>query len=165
MDKLEYGKIMAIQESATKKLLNYIGNFLKKEKFLTNIDFDYPEIDEERTMIAFNIWLSLDYKTKDGKNFIEHLLEEKSDTLTNLEKEVLIERNKCHISIYKINSIKGDLIYIEDVILKEKCVLDEPELSKLVNPSDLVFGRVATVLSYKKFIGDISFLPKFVEDI
>lgn len=164
MDKLEYGKIMAIQESATKKLLNYIGNFLKKEKFLTNIDFDYPEIDEERTMIAFNIWLSLDYKTRDGKNFIEHLLEEKSDTLTNLEKEVLIERNKCHISIYKINSIKGDLIYIEDVILKEKCVLDEPELSKLVNPSDLVFGRVATVLSYKKFIGDISFLPKFIED-
>lgn len=159
MGKLDYEQIMAIQENATRKLLNYIDDFFQKEKTIDSIEFYYPDFDERRTRMAFNVWISLDYKTKYGKNFIEHFLEEESHKLDDLEKEVLIERNKSHISLFEIKNINGDLMYVEDIFSNTHHIVWEPELSQIVEKSELIFGRVAKVIVYEKFVGDISFLP------
>lgn len=159
MGKLDYEQIMTIQENATRKLLNYIDDFFQKEKTIDSIEFYYPDFDERRTRMAFNVWISLDYRTKYGKNFIEHFLEEESHKLDDLEKEVLIERNKSHISLFEIKNINGDLMYVEDIFSHTHHIVWEPELSQIVEKSELIFGRVAKVIVYEKFVGDISFLP------
>lgn len=165
MINLSYDEIIDIQESATKKLLDYMDRFFKKEDNVKKVNFYYPDFDEKRTRIAFNVWSSLDYVTNNGKNFIELLLENEGGNLTEFEKQVLIERNKCHITLFQIIEIKGEMIYIEDLILRKKHALWEPDISKIINKSELIFGRVAQVLSHEKFVGDISFMPEFGKDM
>ena len=165
MINLSYDEIMDIQESATKKLLDYMDRFFKKESKINTVNFYYPDFDEKRTRIAFNVWSSLDYIAKHGKNFIELLLENEGGSLTEFEKQILVERNKCHITLFQIIEIKGEMIYIEDLILRKKHALWEPDVSKIINKSELIFGRVAQVLSHEKFVGDISFMPEFCKDM
>ena len=76
------------------QIIKHTGEFVKRDKILDSIEFYYPDFDEQKAKIAFNVWISIDYRTDYGKSFIEHMLEEKSSYLTNLEKEILIERNK-----------------------------------------------------------------------
>lgn len=165
MINLNYDEIMFIQENATKKLLTYIDKYFQREKNFNSIEFYYPDFDEKRTRMAFNVWISLDYKTKYGKYFIEHFLEESGEVLTEDEKEILIERNKSHISLFEIQNIKGDLIYVEDVLTGKKHIVWEPELCNIVDNSELIFGRVSKVFIYEKFVGDISFLPDFCKNV
>ena len=164
MIKLSYSQVMGIQESATKKLLDYIDRFLQRENGISTIDFCYPNFDKRRTRVAFNVWVSLDYKTKYGKNFIEHFLEEEPYRLDKYEKIILEERNKSHISIYEIKNIQGDLIHVEDLLLRKEHLVWEPELSKFIDKNELVFGRVANVIVGEKFVGDVNFLPNFLKD-
>lgn len=161
MKKLDYEQIMSVQESATKKLLNYIDTFFQRENNIKTIPFYYPDFDERRTSTAFNVWISLDYITKYGKNFIEHFIEDSPDKLNDLEKEILLERNKSHISLYEIKNIKDDLMYVKDLLCNKHHIVWEPELSKIVDKSELIFGRISKVIIYEKFVGDISFLPDF----
>ena len=161
MKKLDYEQIMNVQESATRKLLNYIDTFFQKENNIKTIPFYYPDFDGKRTSTAFNVWISLDYITKYGKNFIEHFIEDSPDKLNDLEKETLLERNKSHISLYEIKNIKDDLMYVKDLLCNKHHIVWEPELSKIVDKSELIFGRVSKVIIYEKFVGDISFLPDF----
>ncbi len=165
MTKLNYKKIMDIQENATKKLLKYISQYIKNETEIDTIEFHYPNFDQDRTAIAFNVWVSLDYRTKEGKYFIEHLLEENPQSLTSLEKEILEERNKSHISLFEVVEIKNNYMYVEDLLCREIHKILEPELSTLVNTSDLIFGRIAKVIDFKKFIGDVNFLPSFAKEM
>ncbi|MCR2044766.1 hypothetical protein [Anaerosalibacter massiliensis] len=165
MKKLDYEQIMDIQENATRKLLNYIDSFFQKEMNIKTIEFYYPDFDETRTNTAFNVWISLDYMTKYGKNFIELFLEDNSNNLSNLEKEILSERNKSHISLFEIKNIKGDLMYVKDLLCNKHHIVWEPELSKIVDKSELIFGRISKVIIYEKFIGDLSFLPDFSKSI
>lgn len=165
MTKLTYKKIMDIQENATKKLLKYIGQYIRSEQELNTIEFHYPNFDKDRTAIAFNVWVSLDYRTKEGKYFIEHLLDEKPQSLTALEREVLKERNKSHISLFEVIKIEDEYMYVEDLLCRETHRILEPELSTLVNTSDLIFGRIAKVIEFKKFIGDVNFLPNYAKDM
>src|SRR5699024_57710 len=165
MTKLNYKKIMDIQENATKKLLKYISQYIKNETEIDTIEFHYPNFDQDRTAIAFNVWVSLDYRTKEGKYFIEHLLEENPQSLTSLEKEILEERNKSHISLFEVVEIKNNYMYVEDLLCREIHKILEPELSTLVNTSDLIFGRIAKVIDFKKFIGDVNFLPSFAREM
>lgn len=164
MIKLSYNQVMNIQESATKKLLDYIDRFFQKENEISTINFYYPDFDKRRTRIAFNVWVSLDYKTKYGKNFIDHFLEEESYRLDKYEKVILEERNKSHISIYEIKNIQGDLMHVEDLLLRKEHLVWEPELSKFIDKNELVFGRVANVIVGEKFVGDVNFLPNFLKD-
>lgn len=165
MINLSYAQIMDIQESATKKLLDYMDSFFKKENKAKAVEFYYPDFDEKRTRIAFNVWSSLDYITELGKNFIELFLEDEGDNLTEYEKQILLQRNKCHITLFQVIETKGEMIYIEDLILRKKHVLWEPEVSKILDKSELIFGRVAQVLSNEKFVGDISFIPDYGKDM
>ena len=87
MYNLSYEQIKTLQENTTKKLIKYINDFINKDKSLDSIEFYYPDFDEQKTMIAFNVWVSIDYRTHYGKSFIEHMLEDKSYQLTSIEKK------------------------------------------------------------------------------
>lgn len=164
MNKLTYEQIQTIQEKTTKKLINYINEFIKKDRSLDSIEFYYPNFDEQKTIIAFNIWVSIDYKTDHNKTFIEHMLEEKSNQLSSLERQILIERNKSYISLFEILNIKGEYISLIDLLTRKKHTIWEPNMANILKSSDLIFGRIGNVLNHKSFIGNISFLPPSIKN-
>lgn len=165
MYRLSYEQIQTIQENTTKKLIKYINDFIKKDDSLDSIEFYYPDFDDEKTMIAFNVWVSIDYRTNYGKSFIEHMLEERPQGLTYLEKEILRERNKSYVSLFEIQGIRGEFVYILDMLTRKKHKIWEPSLSTILKNSDLIFGRIGKIIEHKGFIGNISFLPRSVKDI
>jgi len=164
MSKLDYKTIQSIQENTIKKLIKYINEALKKDKNLDSIEFYYPDFDENKARLAFNVWISTDYITSSGKSFIEMMLDEKSNQLSNLEKKILIERSKTFVSLFEIEKIDGEYIYVKDLLTGDKHSLLEPNISTILKPSDLIFGRVGKIIEYKGFIGNISFLPHFMKD-
>lgn len=170
MSKLDFKDIQTIQENATKKLIDYINENIKDDRTLETIDFYYPDFDEKKAMLAFNVWVSIDYRNSSGKTFIEQMLEDKSYELSNMEKKILVDRNKSFISLYEVKDIKGSKVYLKDLLTLTDHVLWEPSTSSLLNNGDYIFGRIGNIIDYKGFIGNISFLPpsikdKFVEDI
>lgn len=165
MHNLSYEQIKTLQENTTKKLIKYINEFISKDKSLESIEFYYPDFDEQKTMIAFNVWVSIDYRTRYGKSFIEHMLEDKGYQLTNIEKEILVERNKSHISLFEILEIDGEHIHGVDLLTRKHHYLWEPNLTPLLEENNLIFGRIGKVLEYEGFIGNISFLPNSIKNI
>lgn len=165
MKNLDYDDIQALQENTTKKLIKYINEFIQKEKVLDTVEFYYPDYDEQKAKIAFNVWISIDYRTNEGKSFIEHMLEDWSSRLTGLEKEILIERNKSFISLFEVENIKDNNIYLLDLLTRKQHIIWDPNISNLLNPTDLIFGRIGKIINYKGFIGNISFLPSTVKDM
>jgi hypothetical protein len=170
MYKLTYEQIQNIEGNATKKLLKYINKYTEDANFFNNVDFYYPDFGEQKNIIAFNVWISIDYITKDGKTFIEHFLEEMPKSLTNLEKEVLIERNKSHISLFEIIDFEEEFLYVKDLLQNQTQMLWEPELINVLNSGDFIFARIGKVLDSMSFIGDISYLPRsmkptFLEEV
>src|SRR5699024_10011454 len=170
MSRLSYKEIQTIQENTTRKLIKYINDFIKKDNSLDSIEFYYHDFDDEKTMIAFNVWVSIDYRTNSGKTFIEHMLEEKPHGLTQLEKEILRERNKSYVSLFEIGDIRGEFVHVRDILTGKKHKIWEPSLANVLKKSDLIFGRIGRIIEYEGFIGNISFLPpsakeKFLEEI
>lgn len=164
MNNLNYKQIQSIQDNTTKKLIKYINDFIEEDKELDSIEFYYPNFDEQKTRIAFNIWISTDYKTHYDKTFIEHMLEDKSNQLSNLEKEILIERNKSYISLFEISNIEEEYIEVMDLLTRKHHTIWEPNVAKILKSSDLIFGRIGKVINHKSFIGNISFLPPSIKN-
>lgn len=164
MSKLDYETIQSIQETTIKKLIKYVNEALKKDINLDSIEFYYPDFDESKARLAFNVWISTDYITSSGKSFIEMMLDEKSNQLSNLEKIILIERSKTFVSLFEIEKIDGEYIYVKDLLTGDKHALLEPNISSILKPADLIFGRVGKIIEYKGFIGNISFLPHSMKD-
>ncbi len=165
MYNLSYEQIKTLQENTTKKLIKYINEFINKDKSLESIEFYYPDFDEQKTMVAFNVWVSIDYRTHYGKSFIEHMLEDKAYQLTNVEKQILIERNKSHISLFEILKTDKEHIHIIDLFTRKNHQLWEPNLAPMLDESILIFGRIGRILEHEGFIGNISFLPNSIKDI
>lgn len=164
MYKLSYKEIQTIQENTTKKLIRYINDFLKDDNSLDSVEFYYPDFDDENTMIAFNVWVSIDYKTNYGKTFIEHMLEDRPNGLTNLEREILQERNKSYISLFEVQRVKDEFVYIEDILIGRSHKIWDPNLSNILQDSDVLFGRIGKIIEYQGFIGNVSFLPPTAKD-
>ncbi len=164
MSKLSFDEIQTIQENATRKLIAYINENIKNDKSLETIEFYYPDFDERKARLAFNVWVSIDYINNSGKTFIEQMLEERSNELSNAEKIILIERNKSFISLYEIKNIKGNKVHVRDLLTSKDHVLWEPVTSSILNKGDLIFGRIGNIIDFKGFIGNISFLPSSVKD-
>ncbi len=164
MSKLDYETIQSIQENTIKKLIKYINEALKKDRNLDSIEFYYPDFDENKARLAFNVWISTDYRTSSGKSFIEMMLDEKANQLSSLEKSILIERNKSFISLFEIEKIDGEYIHVKDLLTGEEHSLLEPNIASILKSGDLIFGRVGKIIEYKGFIGNISFLPPSIKD-
>jgi len=164
MSKLDYEEIQSIQENTIKKLINYINEAIKNDRDLDSIEFYYPDFDENKTRLAFNVWVSTDYRNSSGKSFIEMMLDEESNQLSSLEKSILIERNKSFISLFEIQEVDGKYVNVKDLFTGKEHSLLEPNISSILKPSDLVFGRIGKIIEYKEFIGNISFLPPSIKD-
>lgn len=164
MNNFTYEQIQNIQDKTTKKLIKYINEFIKADKSLDSIEFYYPDFDEKKTMIAFNVWVSIDYKTESNKSFIEHMLEEKPNQLSALEKDILIERNKSYMSLFEVLKVKNEYLEVIDLLTQRKHTIWEPNLVHILKSSDIIFARIGRVIEYKTFIGNISFLPPSVKD-
>ncbi|NLJ78434.1 MAG: hypothetical protein GX329_03655, partial [Tissierellia bacterium] len=164
MNNSDYRQIRNIQDNTTKKLLNYINEFLEEDNSLDSIEFYYPNFDEQKTRIAFNIWISTDYKTNYNKTFIEHMLEEKSNQLSSLEKRVLLERNRSYISLFEITDMRDGYVELVDLLTRNFHTIWDPGTTKMLKVSDLIFCRIGTVLNHESFIGNISFLPPSSKD-
>ena len=170
MQNLTYKEIQKIEISATKKLLNYISKEVQDVNLLDELEFYYPDFSESKYRLAFNIWLSIDYINKEGKTFIEKLLEESPSKLTAEERQVLIERSKSNISLFEILFADGEYIKVLDLLKNEIYDLWEPELSDVISIGDYIFARTGNLLGHMTFIGDISYLPPsmknpFIEDV
>ena len=159
MQTLNYTQIQKIEISATEKLLNYIASVIEDEDSLGDIEFSYPDFDENKNRIAFNIWLSIDFVTKNNRTFIQNFLEEDSNGLTAKEKEVLIERNKSHISLFEVINIGEDFVEVLDLLQNETHILEDLEIGQFLSIEDIIFGRVGNLLGQTSFIGDLNYLP------
>lgn len=159
MQTLDYNKIQKIEISATEKLLNYISTVIEFENLLEDIEFFYPDFDENKNRIAFNIWLSMDFITNSGKTFIAQFLDEKSTGLTTHEKEILRERDKSNVSLFEIINIDKEFIEVLDLLQNKSYNLWDPELAPIINIDDIIFGRVGNLLGHSTFIGDLNYLP------
>lgn len=164
MQTLDYKKIQKIEISATQKLLNYISTVVEFESLLENIDFFYPDFDETKNKIAFNIWLSMDFITDSGKSFISQFLDERSSELTIEEKEILLERDKSNISLFEIIDIDDEFIQVLDLLQNTFHKLWDPELIQVVDSGDIIFGRIGNLLGHLTFIGDLNYLPTVTKD-
>ena len=164
MQTLDYKKIQKIEISATEKLLNYISTVVEFESLLEDVDFFYPDFDENKNQIAFDIWLSMDFITDSGKSFISQFLDEKSSELTTEEKEILIERDKSNISLFEIIDICNESIQVLDLLQNTSHRLWDPELAEIVNSGDIIFGRIGNLLGHLTLIGDLNYLPTVTKD-
>lgn len=165
MQEFTYKQIQKIDKSATKKLLTYISKEIQDENILDKLEFFYPDFGEQKHTLAFNIWISIDFMGKDGKTFIEKFLEEKPETLTEQEKEILIERNKSNISLFEILETNGEFIKVMDLLQNKSYRLWDPELASSISIGDFTLARVGNLLGHFAFIGDVSYLPSSIKSM
>lgn len=165
MNKLDYNKIQKIDMNATRKLLTYIGENTIIEDILEELNFSYPYFQDENNRLAFNIWLSIDYINKDGKTFIEKFVEEENNSLTPLEKEILMEKNKSYISLIEIQNYDGEYAVVRDILQDETVKLWEPNLKEVIDKGEYILTRVGKILNNPTIIGDINYLPLSVKDM
>lgn len=165
MEDFTYKQIQKIDKSATKKLLKYISKEIQDENILDKLEFFYPDFGEQRHTLALNVWISIDFMGKDGKTFIEKFLEEKSSSLTEQEKEILIERNKSNISLFEILDTNGERIKVMDLLQNKSYDLWDPNLASTISIGDFALARVGNLLGHFAFIGDISYLPASIKSM
>ena len=159
MQKLNFKQMQKIEINATEKLLKYISSVIEEENTLADVDFFYPDFDENKNRIAFNVWLSIDFVTKNKKTFIENFLDDERNNLTSNEKKILIERNKSHISLFEVEEIGPDFIRVLDLLQNQSHILNDPEVAPLIFKDDIIFGRIGNLLGQVSFIGDLNYLP------
>lgn len=165
MNKSDFNKIQKIEMSATKKLLTYISEEIDIENVLKEVNFKYPYFQDENNKLAFNVWLSIDYIGRDGKTFIEKFLEDKSNSLTPLEREILIEKNNSHISLLEIVEYEKEYIIVKDILQDKILRLREPDLHEVIEEGEFILTRVGKVIDNLCIIGDINYLPSSVKSM
>jgi hypothetical protein len=157
--RVSHEKAIKIQESATRKLMDYIYSYIRSEKFKNkNIPFSFEGSSEKDTAITFNVWFSLDYIVDKGKNFTELFLEDCKDKLTENEKEILKERNKTYISLYEVEEIKGKNLVLTDIFTQERKTVYQEKIADMGIYNSIIVGRIGNVLGYNKLIGIIHFI-------
>ena len=159
MQTLNYKQIQKIEISATEKLLNYISSVIEFEDYLGFIEFPYPDFDENKYRIAFNIWLSIDFITKNNRTFIDNFLDDKSNNLTEKERDILIERKKSHISLFEIKDIQGESVEVLDLLQHKSFIIKDMEAADVLSIDDVILGRIGNLLGQISFIGDLNYLP------
>lgn len=165
MSTLNYKEIQKIEINATNKLLNYISKIVEFEDLLEDIEFFYPDFDDTKNKLAFNIWLSMDFITNSGKTFIAQFLEEKSAELTVNERKILEEKDKSNISLFEVLEIQGESIRVLDLLQNKFYQLRDPELIHIIEREDIILGRVGNLLGHLTFIGDLNYLPSLTKDM
>ena len=164
MQKQNFKKIMQLEIDVTNKLLSYMHSKIDLMEIFKNLDIDFLHDKDEKSSLAFNIWLSVDYIDKDGKNFVEKMLEDKSISLTNVERQILQEKAKSFVSLYEIMSFENHFVVLKDILDNREYHVLEPNIHNLIETGEFLFTRIGNVLDNNIFMGDINYVPSLVKD-
>lgn len=164
MQKQNFKKIMQLEIDVTNKLLSYMHSKIDLMEIFKNLDIDFLHDKDEKSSLAFNIWLSVDYIDKDGKNFVEKMLEDKSISLTNVERQILQEKAKSFVSLYEIISFENHFVVLKDILDNREYHVLEPNIHNLIETGEFLFTRIGNVLDNNIFMGDINYVPSLVKD-
>lgn len=157
--------IMKLEINVTNKLLQYMHSKIDIIKILDQLDLDHTFIQDERNNLAFNIWLGVDYIGKDGKTFLEKFLSDKSNHLSEIEREILIEKGKSHVSLFEIVSFENGNVLLKDILNNIDHKVLEPNINDVIEIGEFLFTRIGQVLDHKIFMGDINYVPSTVKDL
>lgn len=165
MQNQSFKDIMKLEIDVTNKLLKYMHNKIDIMDILDELNLNHTFIQDERNNLAFNIWLSVDYIDKDGKTFIEKFLSDKSSPLSKIERDILTEKAKSHVSLFEIISFENGSVLLKDVLVNEEHKVLEPNINNVIEAGEFLFTRIGDVLNYKIFMGDINYVPSTVKDL
>lgn len=165
MQNQSFKDIMKLEIDVTNKLLEYMHAKIDLINVLEELNLDYTFIQDERNNLAFNIWLSVDYIGKDGKTFIQKFLSDESSHLSKVERDILGEKSKSHVSLFEIMSFENGSVLLKDVLVNEEHKVLEPNINNVIQTGEFLFTRIGDVLNHKIFMGDINYVPSTVKDL
>ncbi|MDR7869442.1 MAG: hypothetical protein RIN55_01190 [Tissierellaceae bacterium] len=165
MQNQSFKDIMQLEVDVTNKLLTYMHSKIDILDILEELDIDFSYMKDDRNNLALNIWLGVDYIDEEGKSFIDKLLEDKSVSLTKIEREILLEKSTSFVSLFEIIAFEDNHVILKDVLNSmEYCVL-EPSIHNVIEMGEFLFTRIGNVLNNFIFMGDINYVPSLVKDI
>jgi len=165
MPKLSYEVAHRLERYTTKKLIEFINNLIEIDDILKEINYEYPFFSDDSSRAGFKVWLSIDYINKDGKTFIDRFLDSKSNNLNDLEKDILIEKNKSFVSLFEIIGFEDDHMLLLDTLQNKEYSIWEPQMSEVLNEGEFIFTRIGRIVDDYSFIGEISYLPESVKSL
>lgn len=165
MQNQSFKDIMKLEINVTNKLLQYVHARIDILKILDELDLDYTFIQDERNSLAFNIWLCVDYVGKDGKTFIQKFISDKSNPLSEIERQILTEKSKSHVSLFEIISFENGNVLLKDILNNMEHKVLEPNINDVIEIGEFLFTRIGDVLNHKIFMGDINYVPSTVKDL
>ena len=159
MKNLNYEELRKIETSATSKLLIYMEENVDKEKVLEKMDFLYPYFQDDSNRLAVDLWLSMDYTPDNGEKYIDAFLLDNKTSLTNVEKQILVNRIDSYVSLFEIIDYQEDHIIVKDLLQNEIKHIWEPILPKVISEGEIILGRVGKLIDEYSFIGNMNYLP------
>lgn len=165
MQNQSFEDIMKLEIDVTNKLLKYTHNKIDVMDILDELNLNHIFIQDERNNLAFNIWLSVDYTDDEGKTFIEKFLSDKSSPLSEIERDILTEKAKSHVSLFEIVSFESGCVLLRDVLVNKEYKILEPNINKVIEAGEFLFTRIGDAFNYKIFMGDINYVPSTVKDL
>ncbi len=158
-------------EKAENNLREKIFRFSEEPRFeadikdANNLFFEGREPDEG-DMELFIDWFIYDYRLKDyGKSIIEMFYLEKLQNFSNLEIEILEDRQNTVLGIYEVTGIeRGRGVYIKDIFDNAEKFVDDVNSSRGMNIWDIVTLREITVGGKHCLSGAACILPQSAKD-
>lgn len=159
MTNFDFNAIKRLDNSVTKKLIQYINSDRNLDEIFINLRSKYPLIENSNFRLPYIMWLCCDYKDKDNLTYIDKLIAHDT-TLTPQEISILLDKKDSYVSIFRVKSTKGLKTNVFDHILKKGYQLDEYFQQGVVTKGDFIIGRVGNVLGSRMFLGEINFVNK-----
>lgn len=159
MKKLTYEETRTLEASATRKLLTYMDGNVDRDKILENIDFVYPYFQDESNRVAVDLWLSIDYIPDSGISYLNSYLEDKKMSLSNIDKQILSNRNNSYLSLFEIIDYDGEFIIVKDILQDKIINIWEPLLPKVISEGEIILARIGKIIDEYSFLGNINYLP------
>lgn len=159
MKNLNYEEIRKLESTANNKLLKYIEENVDRDSALEDMDYLYPYFQDASNHAAVDLWLSTDYIPGNGKPYIETFLQEKENSLNDLESEILFNRKHSYLSLFEIIDYTKEYVIVKDILQDEIINIWEPLLPKVISEGELILGRVGKLIQEYSFIGTMNYLP------
>ncbi|WP_026896116.1 hypothetical protein [Clostridiisalibacter paucivorans] len=162
---MDYNDIIEYEKDLIEKVFEFTTDTINKEGWKDIKIFSFNGIDETHREAVMNYWFILDYVTPNGKRFIELFIEKYKDSLNDEELYAYESIRESFLSLYEILEIKGEYVYVKDLILNEERLVRESSISKEdIKPGYIKLSRIAHVKGNTVFFGIDSYLYPSVKD-
>src|SRR5690554_5205973 len=145
MTNYDYSYIERLDNSVTKKLVNYINKDPDIDYIFINKKGIFPLIENPNFRLPYTMWLCCDYKDGDNHYYIDKLIADDKN-LTKDEISILMDKKDSYVSIFRIKAIKGLKTIVFDHILKKEYILEDYFHSNSIKINDFIIGRIGKLL-------------------